>query len=64
MRNNDPDKKPEGIALHLGAIIAGSVMMVLGVGLSVTMVLLPVGLPLGLVGFGVFIWGLTPGWRR
>jgi hypothetical protein len=64
MRNNDQDKKPDSIAFHLAAIIGGLVMMVLGVGLSVTMVLLPVGLPLGLVGFGVFIWGLTPGWRR
>ena len=64
MRNNDQDKKPDSIAFHLVAIIAGLVMMVLGLGLSVTMVLLPVGLPLGLAGLGVFIWGLTPGWRR
>ena len=64
MRNDDQDKKPESIAFHLAAIIGGLVMMVLGVGLSVTMVLLPVGIPLGLAGFGVFIWGLTPAWRR
>jgi hypothetical protein len=64
MRNNDQGKKPESIAFHLAAIIGGLVMMVLGVGLSVTMVLLPVGIPLGLAGLGVLIWGLTPGWRR
>ena len=64
MSNNNQQQKPESIAFHLAAIMAGLVMMVLGVGLSVTMVLLPVGLPLGLVGFGVFIWGLTPGWRK
>jgi hypothetical protein len=64
MRNYDQDKKPVGIPLHLAAIIGGIVMMVLGVGLSVTMVLLPVGIPLGLVGLGVAIWGLTPGLRR
>jgi hypothetical protein len=64
MRNNDQDKRPESIAFHLAAIIAGLVMMVLGVGLSVTMVLLPIGIPLGLAGLGVFIWGLTPGLRR
>jgi hypothetical protein len=64
MRNNDYDKKPVGIPLHLAATIGGMVMMVLGVGLSVTMVLLPIGIPLGLIGFGVFIWGLTPGMRR
>ena len=64
MRNNDQDKKPVGIPLHLAAIIGGIVLMVLGVGLSVTMVLLPIGIPLGLVGLGVFIAGLTPGLRR
>ena len=64
MRNNDQDTKPEGIAFHLAAIIAGLVMMVLGVGLSVTMVLLPIGIPLGLAGLGLCIWGLTPGWRK
>jgi hypothetical protein len=64
MSNNDQSKKPEGIAIHLAAIIAGLVMMVLGLGLGVTMVLLPVGLPLGLAGIGVLIWGLTPGLRK
>lgn len=64
MRTNDQENKPEVVAFHLAAIIAGLLMMVLGVGLSVTMVLLPIGLPLGLAGLGVFVWGLTPGWRR
>ena len=64
MKNIDRDEKLVGIPLHLAAIIGGMVMMVLGVGLSVTMVLLPIGIPLGLLGFGVFIGGLTPGLRR
>ena len=64
MRINHQDKKPESIAFHLAAIVGGVAMMVLGVGLSVTMVLLPIGIPLGLAGLGVFIWGLTPGLRR
>jgi hypothetical protein len=38
-------------------------MMVLGVGLSVTMVLLPLGIPLGLAGLILCIGGLTPSWR-
>jgi hypothetical protein len=63
MANIDREKKSESIALHFTAIIAGVVMMVLGVGLSVTMVLLPIGIPLGLIGLGVAIWGMTPGWR-
>ena len=64
MKNNDQDKQPESITFHLAAVPGGLVMMVLGVGLSVTMVLLPVGIPLGLAGLGVFVWGMTPGWRR
>ena len=64
MRIDHQDKKPESIAFHLAAIVGGLAMIVLGVGLSVTMVLLPIGLPLGLAGLGVLIWGLTPGLRR
>jgi hypothetical protein len=64
MKNNDQSEKPVGIPLHLAAIVGGIVMMALGVGLSVTMVLLPIGIPLGLLGLGVSIWGLTPGMRR
>ena len=59
-----PNQKPEGIAYHLAAIIFGLAITVLGVGLSVTMVLLPVGIPVGLAGLGLLIWGLTPGWRK
>jgi hypothetical protein len=64
MRNNQQNNSRDGIAFHLAAIIGGLVMMVLGVGLSVTMVLLPIGIPLGLAGLGVCIWALTPGWRK
>ena len=64
MSNNDPDKKPDRIGFHLAAIIGGLVMMVLGVGLSVTMVLLPIGLPLGLAGLVLLIMGLIPRWQR
>lgn len=63
MENNRQEKRPDRISFHLAAILAGTVMMVLGLGLSVTMVLLPIGLPLGLAGLGAFIWGLTPAWR-
>jgi hypothetical protein len=40
------------------------VLMALGVGRSVTMVLLPIGLLLGLAGIGVLIWRLSPGFRK
>jgi hypothetical protein len=64
MTNNDEDKHPDSVAFHLVAIVAGLVMMVLGLGLGVTMVLLPLGLVIGLAGLVVLVWGLTPGWRR
>ena len=33
--------------------------MVLGLGLGVTMIMLPVGLPIGLLGFAMFVGGMT-----
>jgi hypothetical protein len=44
---------------HVFFVIAGFVFMVVGVGLSVTMIMLPVGLALGLLGFAMFVGGLT-----
>jgi hypothetical protein len=44
---------------HTLAIVAGLVLMIVGVGMGVTMVLLPIGLPLGLAGLLLFIWGLV-----
>ncbi len=46
------------IAIHALAVIAGLVLVVTGLGLSVTMVGLPLGLPIGLVGVLVCLWGL------
>ena len=43
---------------HVAAVAVGFVMMVLGLGLGVTMIMLPVGLVIGLVGVGIFVWGL------
>ena len=43
---------------HVVAVVVGFVLMVVGLGLGVTMIMLPVGLVVGLVGVGVFIWGL------
>jgi len=42
---------------HLAAILLGFAMMVAGLGLSVTMIMLPVGLVVGLLGLAVFIGG-------
>jgi hypothetical protein len=43
---------------HLLAIVVGFVLMVLGLGLSVTMIMLPVGLAVGLAGFAMFVGGM------
>ena len=48
----------EGFLGHVAAIIVGSVMMVVGLGLGVTMIMLPVGIVIGLIGLAVFLGGL------
>ena len=48
----------EGVLWHIGAIVVGFVMMVVGLGLSVTMVLLPVGIVVGFLGVAIFVGGL------
>jgi hypothetical protein len=48
----------ENLAAHVVAIAVGAAMMVTGIGMGVTMILIPVGVPLGLVGLGVFCWGV------
>jgi hypothetical protein len=64
MRNNNQVNESGGMASHFVAATAGFVLMMVGVGLSVTMVLLPIGIPLGLAGLGLLTWGLTPGGRK
>ena len=43
---------------HMAVVIVGFVMMVVGLGLGVTMIMLPVGLVIGLLGAGLFVAGL------
>ena len=45
---------------RLLAIVAGLVLMVVGLGMGVSVVLLPVGIPVGLVGLLLFVGGLSP----
>ena len=49
----------ERILGHVVAVAVGFVLMVVGLGLGVTMVMLPVGVVVGLVGVGLFVWGLV-----
>jgi hypothetical protein len=47
----------ETILGHVAAIVVGFIMMVVGLGLGVTMIMLPVGLVIGLIGVALFISG-------
>jgi hypothetical protein len=46
-----------GFLEHTLAIFVGFILMVVGLGLSVTMVMLPIGLVVGLAGLAMFIAG-------
>lgn len=48
----------ESILGHIAAVIIGFVMMVVGLGLGVTLIMLPVGIVVGLVGAAIFVGGL------
>lgn len=43
---------------HVMFVVAGFVLMVIGLGMGVTMVMLPVGITVGLLGFAMFVGGL------
>ena len=42
---------------HIAAIIIGFVLMVVGLALGVTMIMLPVGLVVGMLGFAMVVGG-------
>jgi hypothetical protein len=48
----------ENVFAHIAAIVVGFVMMVIGLGLGVTMIMLPVGVVVGLIGAVLFVGGL------
>ena len=58
MNNHHIAETGSKIAIHTLAVIAGLVLVVTGLGLGVTMVGLPLGLPIGLAGVLVCLWGL------
>jgi hypothetical protein len=43
---------------HAMFVVAGFILMVLGLAMGVTMVMLPVGLVVGLLGFAMFVGGM------
>jgi hypothetical protein len=48
----------ERVLGHTLAIVLGLLLMIIGLGLGVTIVALPIGLPLGLAGLLLCAWGL------
>ena len=51
-------QKAELILAHVAAVAVGFALMVVGLGLGVTMIMLPIGLLVGLLGVVTFVWGL------
>jgi membrane-bound ClpP family serine protease len=47
-----------GFFEHAAAVIVGLVLMILGLGLGITMIMLPVGVVVGLIGFAMVVAGL------
>ena len=47
-----------GLLEHAAAIVVGLVLMIVGLGLGVTMIMLPVGLTLGLIGVAILVGGM------
>ena len=47
----------ERSALRLVMVVTGFTLMIIGLGLGVSVVMLPAGLFLGLTGLGVLVWG-------
>ena len=58
MNNHQLAETGSKIAIHTLAAIAGLVLVIAGLGLGVTMVGLPLGIPIGLAGVLLFLWGL------
>ena len=48
----------ESVLGHIAAVIVGFIMMVVGLGLGVTMIMLPVGIVVGLAGAAILVGGL------
>jgi hypothetical protein len=46
------------LAVHAAAVVAGLLLMIVGLAMGVSIVLLPFGIPVGLAGLLAFLWGL------
>ena len=51
-------KTTESVLGHIAAVVIGFVLMVIGLALGVTMIMMPVGVVVGLLGVAIFVGGL------
>jgi hypothetical protein len=56
--NREVTNGPASLLGHVTAIAAGLIIMIVGLAMGVSLVLLPIGIPVGLVGLALLIWGL------
>ena len=49
---------------HTAAIVVGVILMAIGLGRGVTIAALPIGVPIGLLGFAMVGWGLFERFRE
>lgn len=57
-RNHPWLEAAENALAHIAALIVGFILMVFGLALGVTMIMLPVGIVVGLLGVAIFLMGL------
>jgi len=48
----------ENVLGHIAAVVIGFILMVVGLALGVTMIMLPAGIVIGLIGAAMFVGGL------
>ena len=58
MNNHQMVETGGRIATHMFAVIGGLILILIGLFLSVPMIGLPLGIPIGIAGVLLFLWGL------
>jgi hypothetical protein len=54
-------KEASRFAVHALAIVLGLILSVVGLAMGVSIAMLPIGIPTGIVGVALLIWGLFGG---
>jgi hypothetical protein len=51
------------LVAHVLSLVAGLILIVVGIAMGVTIAMLPVGIMIGFLGLALFMWGLF-GWQE